>query len=359
MNYELTPHLILSQLALEQYGLSVIKSLYDEEGTADGVLKKLGKSFPEEEQRAKEEIAWCERNNVRILTISDADYPDRLRQCNDAPMVLFTRGKVDLNAPHIISMVGTRKSTLYGHDCINTIVKDLASLCPDIIIVSGLAYGIDICSHRAALANGLPTIGVVAHGQDTLYPSVHRKDANKMCLGNGGVVTEFFHGTRSLAPYFLQRNRIIAGMSDALIVVESASHGGGLFTARLAQDYHREVFAIPGSILSPASEGTNNLIRDNKATLITSAQDILNLMQWHSTADISKARQQGIERQIFPDLTPDELKVVDCLKQSGDLQANLIAIQTDIPIGTLNALLFSLEMKGAIKPLSGNTYHLL
>ena len=352
-------HLILSQLALGQYGLSTIKSLYDEEGSAEGVLKKLGEKFNEEEQVAKEEIAWCEQKNVRILTISDADYPDRLRQCNDAPMVLFTRGKADLNAPHIISIVGTRKSTPYGRDCINKIVKDLTQLCPEVVIVSGLAYGIDICAHRAALTNGLSTVGVVAHGQDTLYPSVHRNDANKMCLGNGGVVTEFFHGTRSLAPYFLQRNRIIAGMSDAVIVAESAFHGGGLYTARLAQDYHREVFAIPGPINAPASEGTNNLIRDNKATLITSADDIINLMQWQPAADISKARKQGIERQIFLDLTPDEQKIIDCLKQSGDMQANLIAMQTAIPIGTLNATLFSLEMKGAVKQLSGNTYHLL
>jgi DNA processing protein len=148
-------------------------------------------------------------------------------------------------------------------------------------------------------------------------------------------------------------------MSDAVIVAESAVHGGGLYTARLAQDYHREVFAIPGPINAPASEGTNNLIRDNKATLITSAQDILNLMQWQPTADISKARKQGIERQMFLNLTPDEQKIIDCLKQSGDMQTNIIAMQTDIPIGTLNALLFSLEMKGAVKQLSGNTYHLL
>ena len=353
------PHLILAQLALGQYGLSTIKTLYDEEGSADAVLKKLGKNFPEEEARAQEEIAWCVQKNVTILTISDAHYPHRLRQCNDAPMVLFTRGTADLNAPHIISMVGTRKSTPYGSDCINAIVRNLALLCPDVVIVSGLAYGIDISSHRAALSSGLSTIGVVAHGQDTLYPSLHRSDANKMCLGNGGVVTEFPHGTTPLAHNFLQRNRIIAGMSDAVIVVESASHGGGLVTARLAQDYHREVFAIPGPIHSPASEGTNNLIRDNKATLITSAHDIINLLQWQSAADINRARQQGIERQMFLDLTPDEQKVINCLQQSGDMQANLIAMHTAIPIGPLNALLFSLEMKGAIKQLSGNTYHLV
>ena len=342
-----------------QYGLSAIKSLYDEAGSAEGVLKKLGKSFHDEEQRAKEEIEWCEKNNVTIRTISDTDYPDRLRHCSDAPLALFTRGKADLNAPHIISMVGTRKCTNYGKETIERLVADLARMRPDIVIVSGLAYGIDINAHRAALNNGLSTVGVVAHGQDTLYPSMHRNDANKMCLGNGGVVTEFFHGTRSLAPYFLQRNRIIAGMCDATIVIESAHHGGGLVTARLAQEYNREVFAVPGPINSPASEGTNNLIRDNKAALITSAQDIINMMQWQDATASDKKQNRSIERELFPDLTPDEQAVVNYLKQNGDTQSNIIAMNTAIPIGALSALLFSLEMKGVVRPLSGNTYHLI
>ena len=344
---------------MNRYGLANIKSLYDEEGSAEAVLNKLGKDFKEEEARAKEEIAWCEANNVDIRPICDAEYPERLRHCNDAPMVLFTRGKADLNAPHIISIVGTRKCTTYGQDAIAAIVKDLTALCPDVVIISGLAYGIDIAAHRAALDNGLPTVGVVAHGQDTLYPALHRKEANRMCIGNGGVVTEFFHGTRSLAPYFLQRNRIIAGMSDATIVVESASHGGGLSTARMAQDYNREVFAVPGPINAEYSKGCNNLIRDNKAALITSAEDIINMMQWQNAVTTGQKRKQGIERQLFPDLTPDEQKVVVCLKQEGDLQTNLIAMKTSLPIGALYAILFSLEMKGAVKPLSGNIYHLI
>ncbi|MBR1840080.1 MAG: DNA-processing protein DprA [Prevotella sp.] len=351
--------LILSQLAMGQYGLGTIKSLYDEIGSAEGVVRKLGKTFKEEELRAKEEIAWCEKNNVTILTISDADYPDRLRHCCDAPLAIFTRGKANLNAPHIISIVGTRKCTTYGKEVINQLVGDLAMMLPDIVIVSGLAYGIDINAHRAALNKGLSTVGVVAHGQDTLYPSLHRNEANKMCLGNGGVITEFFHGTRSLAPYFLQRNRIIAGMSDATIVVESALHGGGLVTARLAQDYNREVFAVPGPVNSSASEGTNNLIRDNKATLITSAQDIMDTMQWQNVTLANKKQREAKERLLFLDLTPDEQKVIDYLKQHGDTQTNILAMNTAIPIGSLSALLFSLEMKGVVRPLFGNTYHLV
>lgn len=351
-------HLILSQLAMGQYGLANIKTLFDEEGTAEAVLRKIDKSFTNEETIAKEEIAWCEQNKVRILTISDADYPERLRHCPDAPMVLFTRGKADLNASHIISIVGTRQCTQYGKDITAAIVKDLASLCPDIMIVSGLAYGIDINAHRAAFNNNLPTIGVVAHGQDTLYPSMHRNDANRMCLGNGGVITEFFHGTSSIAPYFLQRNRIIAGMSDATIVIESATRGGGLATARMAQEYNREVFAVPGPVNAEYSKGCNNLIRDNKAALITSAEDLINALQWQNANALQETRRKGVERQIFPELTPEEQKVVECLKQ-GDMQTNILAMQTSIPIGTLTALLFSLEMKGVIKPLSGNTYHIV
>ncbi len=351
-------HLILSQLAMGTYGLIQIKSLYDEEGTAENVIRRLGKTFPNEEAIAKTEISWCEQNKVRILTISDVDYPDRLRHCPDAPMAIFVRGNADLNTQHIISIIGTRKCTTYGQDCINTLVKDIATLCPDVHIISGLAYGVDICAHRAALNSGIPTIGIVAHGQDTLYPSLHRTEANKMCLGNGGVVTEFFHGTRSLAPYFLQRNRIIAGMSDATIVIESASRGGGLATARMAQEYNREVFAVPGPINAEYSIGCNNLIRNNKAILLTSAQDLIDTMQWQVANTMHEMRNKGIERTLFPTLSQDEQKVVRCLQQ-GDLQTNIIAMQTSIPIGTLTALLFSLEMKGIIRPLSGNTYHLV
>lgn len=243
-------YLTLSLLATGRLSLSDAVTLYETAGSVASVLenrKDIRSIIPDAsdslvelmsgdlsayERRAEEEIAWCEHNKVRILTIADEDYPNRLRHTHDAPLAIFVRGKANLNAPHIIDIVGTRKCTPYGHDVINNIVKDLATLCPDIIITSGLAYGVDIFSHRAALANGLSTVGVVAHGQDTLYPSLHRNDANRMVLGNGAVLTEYFHGARPEARNFLQRNRIIAGLSDATIIIESASHGGGLVTTR-------------------------------------------------------------------------------------------------------------------------------
>ncbi len=310
-------------------------------------------------KRAEEEQEWCARKGVRILTYADSDYPCRLRNCPDAPLVLFVRGKCNLNADHIISIVGTRKSTPYGKDVVDGIVRDLRQQCPDVVVLSGLAYGIDIIAHRAALRNDIPTVGVVAHGQDRIYPQLHRDEANKMVLGNGAVVTEYFHGTAPEPRNFLQRNRIIAGMSDATIVAESASHGGGLVTARIAQDYGREVFAIPGPINAEFSQGCNNLIRDNKAALVSSATDIVNAMMWQNVGQAAQARRQGIERTLFPTLTPEEQAIVNALKEHGDSQSNALTAYTGLPINTVVAQLFSLEMKGVITPLSGNTFHLI
>ena len=373
---EQTASLILSLLATGPLSLQDAARLYESAGSACAVLEQrsdIRQIVPEAsdklvevmqrdlsayEKRVEEEQQWCEKNSVRILTIADADYPERLRSCHDAPLVLFSRGRADLNAPHIIDIVGTRKCTPYGQDFIATMVKDLTALCPDIMIVSGLAYGIDITAHRAALQNNIPTIGVVAHGQDTLYPQLHRNEANRMVLGNGAVLTEYFRGTRPEARNFLQRNRIIAGLSDATIVVESAGHGGGLVTARISQDYGRDVFALPGNITSPVSEGCNNLIRDNKAQLITSASDLICCMGWKDASKLAKARSAGIERQMFVDLSPTEQQLVDALK-NGDLQLNVIAMNTSLPISVVTATLFSLEMKGVVKSLSGNTYHLI
>lgn len=370
-------YLTLSLLATGRLSLSDAVTLYETAGSAavimqnrndiraiipnasDNLVEVMSGDLSIYERRAEEEIEWCEQNKVRILTIADDDYPDRLRHTHDAPMAIFVRGKANLNAQHIIDIVGTRKCTPYGQDVINHIVNDLAELCPDIIITSGLAYGVDIFSHRAALAHGLPTIGVVAHGQDTLYPSLHRNDANKMVLGNGAVLTEYFRGTRPEARNFLQRNRIIAGLSDATVIIESASHGGGLVTARIAQDYGREVFAVPGPVNAEYSMGCNNLIRDNKAQLITSARDIVNAMGWENDVVIQKARKQGIARQLFVNLSKEEQRIADFLRENGDSATNTITLGTGLTISSVTSLLFSLEMKGIVKSLSGNTYHLI
>ena len=354
--------LIISQLTFGKLSLLDAKKAFDEKGSAEEALKFLSShvsaDYQSLEKRAREEIEWCNNNKVRVVTISDPDYPQRLKHCCDAPMVLFVRGKADLNAQHAISIVGTRQCTTYGKDCINRIVDDMAEKCPDVHIVSGLAYGVDITAHRAAMRNGLPTIGVVAHGQGTLYPAHHRNEANKMVLGNGAVITEFFHDVFPEARNFLQRNRIIAGMSDATIIPESAIHGGGMVTARLAIDYNRELFAIPGSITSPMSEGPNALIRDNKAMLVTSAGDIVKSLGWHTEEKLQQARKKGIERELFTDFTDDERKVIEVL-QKGDQTKDTLCVETGLPISTLSAVIFTLEMKGIIRALSGSQYHLI
>ena len=358
----LQAELIISQLTLGKLSLIDAKRAIDEKGSAEEALEflssRISANFPHLAEKAKAEEEWCQKNKVRIITISDPDYPQRLKNCCDAPMVLFVRGKANLNAQHAISIVGTRQCTSYGRDCIDRIVDKMAEKLPNLHIVSGLAYGIDIAAHRAALRNGLPTIGIVAHGQATLYPAHHRSEANKMVLGNGAVITEFFHDVFPEARNFLQRNRIIAGMSDATLIPESASHGGGMVTARLAIDYNRELFAIPGSVLSPMSEGPNNLIRDNKATLVTSAEDITNILGWHDEKEIQQARKEGIERELFTDFSDDEQKIVAVL-QHGDQSINSLSQATELPISTISATIFALEMKGFVRALSGNQYHLV
>ena len=281
-----------------------------------------------------------------------------MRNCDDAPIVLFYRGNADLNQRRIVSVVGTRHCTAYGQDIINNFCRSLKELCPDVLIVSGLAYGVDICAHRNALKNGFDTVGVLAHGLDMLYPSAHRDTAKEM-LSHGGLLTEFLTNTNPDKMNFVRRNRIVAGISDATIVVESAARGGSLITADIAQSYARDVFTFPGNVNSPYSEGCNKLIRDNKAALITCAEDFVNAMGWEQDNKVKAARAKGIERQLFPELTAEETRIVELLQKNNDLQLNIIAVQTGLPIGNISALLFSLELKGVIKLYAGGVYHLL
>ena len=274
--------------------------------------------------RAEAELEFDNAHAIRPLTMACDDYPERMRNCDDAPIVLFYRGNADLNQRRIVSVVGTRHCTAYGQDIINNFCRSLKELCPDVLIVSGLAYGVDICAHRNALKNGFDTVGVLAHGLN-----------------------------------FVRRNRIVAGISDATIVVESAARGGSLITADIAQSYARDVFTFPGNVNSPYSEGCNKLIRDNKAALITCAEDFVNAMGWEQDNKVKAARAKGIERQLFPELTAEETRIVELLQKNNDLQLNIIAVQTGLPIGNISALLFSLELKGVIKLYAGGVYHLL
>ena len=312
----------------------------------------------EARRRAECEMEANARCGVQTLCLGDGDYPQRLKDCPDAPLVLFFKGTARLNRSRVINIVGTRRCTAYGQDCVHSFVKRLAGLCPGVLIVSGLAYGIDICAHREALAAGLDTVAVLAHGLDYLYPPRHRDTATQM-LTQGGLLTEHFTRTNADKLNFLRRNRIVAGVADATVVAESAGHGGALVTARIATSYGRDVFAFPGRVGDERSEGCNNLIRDNKAALITSADDLVKAMGWQDDAKMEQARRQGIERTLFPELTDAEQAVAALLEKDNDQQINTLTAHTGLPVGELTALMFSLEMKGVVRLMAGGVYHLI
>lgn len=314
---------------------------------------------PDAFSHAAEELRFADKGGIRILSYGDDDYPSRLRECDDAPVALFYRGTANLNALRVVCMVGTRRATEYGKQFCASFVRDLAALCPDALVVSGLAVGIDIHSHRAALANGLPTVAVLAHGLDRIYPPHHRNTVVEMA-SSGGLLTEFPHGTTPERFNFVARNRIIAGISDATIVVESDAKGGSLITANIAVDYHRSVFALPGRTTDSGSEGCNRLIRDNKAGLIRNAEDFVQAMNWSSPDAVEALKaKQPVQRSLFVELTEDEQRVAAVLSRRGDLHVNALAMQANMPIGKLYATLFTMEMKGVVKGMAGGNYHLL
>ncbi len=365
--------MILSRIGY--YNLTGLHELYAQAGSATQIIEASGdikqlipeatprlvKAFKNAESHrkwAESELQWDLDNGIKPLAISSPLYPQRLAECPDAPVMLYYMGNADLNAKRIICIIGTRHATAYGQDIIQKFTKELQIACPDTLIVSGLAYGVDICAHRSALAAGMETIGVLAHGLDTIYPSGHRDTAAKM-VKQGGLLTEFPINTNADKVNFVRRNRIVAGMSDACIIVESAEKGGGLITTGIANSYGRDVFAFPGNIGLPYSIGCNNLIRDNKAQLITSAQDFVNAMGWENDAKLREAKKQGIERQLFPDLSADEQHIVDILTTTNDLQINLLSAKSGFAIGKVSSLMFTLEMKGIVKSMAGGVCHLI
>ena len=325
---------------------------------SDGLCKSIKNTLAEAIERAKRELEFCEKHSINVLTPDQEAYPQRLLNCEDAPIALYFRGSVDLNMRHIVCIIGTRKCTVYGQDLIRKFVIDLKKCCPDTLIVSGLAYGVDINAHRSALDNGMDTVGVLAHGLDMIYPSMHRETAKRM-LSHGGLLTEFPSETKIDRRNFLQRNRIVAGLSDACILPESASHGGGLVTCRISNDYGRNVYAFPGPVDAEFSQGCNNLIRTNGAQLITCAADFVADMGWDKDQILAQKQATGIERTLFLDLNPDEQCIVDALHANGDLTPDQLTGATKLPVATINASLFMLEMNGVVKQLAGSVYHLL
>ena len=369
---------IISAIALTRisyFSLAELLELFRRVGSAEEIVahsKHIRDLLPDASDRltqaftdigqalryAENELRTAEGMGVRPLVMGDDDYPSRLLECADAPLVLYYQGSASLNQKRVVSIVGTRRCTPYGQDLVRRFMSELRSLCPQVLVVSGLAYGIDICAHREALAQGYDTVGVVAHGLDDLYPPSHRLTADQM-LKQGGLLTEFPTCTRPDRLNFVRRNRIVAGLSDATLLVESAIRGGGLITTRIANDYGRDVFAFPGAVGAPYSEGCNDLIRRQGAGLITSAKHFVEAMGWQNDAQLSEAQAQGIERQLFPELTVDEQRVVAVLQRKNDLQINILSVQSGIAVGPLTALLFSLEMKGVVRTMAGGTYHLL
>ena len=354
------------QQALELYrAMGSAQMLFEHRNEIGDILKDCSprlmealKDWDEPMRRAEAELRFMEEHRVRAITLNSDDYPQRLTECPDAPIILYYSGNADLNQAKVISIVGTRQITVYGQDLIRRFISELKRFCPQALIVSGLAYGVDINAHRQALENGYETVGVLAHGLDQIYPYRHRETAAEM-LNHGGLLTEFMSQTNADKPNFVRRNRIVAGMAGAVILVESAAKGGGLITAEIAQSYDRSVFAFPGNVGQPFSEGCNNLIRDNGAALISNAQDFVKAMGWMDESLRQRANADGIERNLFPELTTEEQQVVDLLQQANDLQLNIITVKTGIPIGRLTALLFQLEMKGMVRPMAGGMYHLM
>lgn len=362
-------------IALTQVpGIGVIKgkNLIHAMGSAEDVFKRCNEIpdvIPEATQRvvdqlnnaqaiarAEKEYEFIRKNKIQCFTINDKGYPSRLRECDDMPIVLYFKGNTDLNALRVVNMVGTRNATDYGKQICMRFLQEFNELCPDTLIVSGLAYGIDIHAHRSALQYGLPTVAVLAHGLDRIYPSAHRKTAVEM-LEKGGLLTEFITETNPDKHNFVSRNRIVAGMSDATIVVESAEKGGSLITADLAQGYHRDCFAFPGRYTDQLSQGCNQLIQNNKAALIQSAEDLVKMMCWDNKS--KPAKPENVQRQLFPDLSEEEQKITDKLADNEKIHINELVVSTGIPIHRMNALLFEMEMKGVVQVSAGNLYQLL
>ena len=352
--------------ALELYrAVGSAQMLYEHRNDIGDIIKECSprlmealKDWDEPMKRAEAELKYMQEHGIRGITLNNDDYPQRLQECQDAPIILYYKGNSDLNQAKIVSIVGTRHITPYGQDLTRRFVTDLRAYCPKLLIVSGLAYGVDINAHRYALENKYETIGVLAHGLDQIYPFRHRETAAEM-LNHGGLLTEFMTLTNADKPNFVRRNRIVAGMTDAVVLVESAAKGGGLITAEIAQSYGRSVFAFPGRVDAEFSKGCNNLIRDNGAGLISNAEDFVRAMDWMDEVHRQQALADGIERNLFPDLSPEEQQIVSLLAKTNDLQLNILSTKTGLPIGQLTALLFQLEMKGVIKTLAGGMYHLL
>lgn len=317
-----------------------------------GVGSALAKAItsPEYREEAAREAEFVIKHSIKVFFYQDEDYPVRLSQCEDSPVTFFFRGNADLDAPMILSIVGTRHATQHGRELCRKIIADLAQRFPALIIVSGLAYGIDIEAHRAAMATRLPTIGVLGHGLKTIYPSVHANIARDM-LQNGGLMTDFSSSTLPERNNFIRRNRIIAGISDATLVIESGLKGGALITSDIAASYNRDVMAVPGRPDDEWSAGCNALIRCNKAALVEKSEDIEYLMGWKPAALAAP-----VQTLLFTGMSDNERKICEALRNENGLSVDNIARLLEMPVFRLSPILLQMELAGMITPCPGNVY---
>jgi len=359
---------IIYYLALQKaggIGDVISKKLIAKCGSAQGVFEEKPKSLEKITgigsynirglkdaslfHKAEAELDFINKNNIHFSTFLDKEYPEKLKHCVDGPIVLFSKGKIDLQNRRIISIVGTRLITNYGKSFLKEFILDIKKYNP--IIISGLAYGVDIFTHQLAIENNLQTIGVLAHGLDDIYPKPHRVQA-KMMLENGGLISEFWSKTNPDRENFVKRNRIVAGMSEATIVVESAFKGGSLITADIANSYNRDVFAVPGRSSDMYSRGCNQLIKSNKAAMITSTKDLEYILNWNT----EEIRPKSIQKKMFIELDDQEENIYSYLLKEGKQNLDVIALNCKFPIHKTATILLNLELKGVTKPLPGKLF---
>jgi DNA processing protein len=317
-------------------------------GTVRAGSIKSFKSFSEAEQ----EISFIEKYNIQPLFFTDAAYPQRMLNCYDAPALLYYKGKADLNASRVVAIVGTRNNTDYGKHVTETMVKELSAL--DLVIVSGLAFGIDGIAHKCALKHDVPTVGVVGHGLDQVYPAQHSGLAKEMLKQGGGLLTEFRSKTKPDKHNFPGRNRIVAGISDVTILVETSIKGGSMITAEIANSYNRDVFAVPGKITDAKSEGCNYLIRTNKAALFTDVSEFLAVMGWQQ-----QTVQRKAQKELFVELNEDEKKLMELLRQKEMVHVDELNLQSGLSASAVAAGMLNLELKGVVRALPGRVYKLV
>ena len=318
-------------------------------GIGNHVLKHL--FDPKNIQLAAQEYNYIKEKAISYSYFLEDDYPQNLQHCIDGPLLLFKEGNLDFSNTRIISIVGTRNMTSYGRDFCSQLMEDLSKYNP--IIVSGFAYGVDICAHKAAIKNKLQTIAVLAHGFQHMYPKVHKKYTDSV-LENGGFLTEFWHETPPLREHFLRRNRIVAGISKATIIIESAVKGGSLVTADIANSYDRDVFSVPGRTSDIYSKGCNDLIKKNAAYLLNSASDIAEILNW----DLPQ-KPKSIQKQLFIELNEKEQRIYDFLNEKKAQQSDVISMECNIPVIELASILLQMELKGLTTPLPGKLFTLV